>query len=76
MATVNVTLPDGSVREYEAGVTLEEIAGSISRSLLKAAVAGKIDGRLVDLYTPVHEDAQRGDRDAGASGRAGVYRHT
>src|SRR5690606_34905768 len=57
MASVKVTLPDGSVREYEAGVTLEDIAGSISRSLQKAAVAGKINGRLVDLYTPVHEDA-------------------
>jgi len=76
MASVKVTLPDGSVREYEAGVTLEDIAGSISRSLQKAAVAGKINGRLVDLYTPVHEDAQVEivtlDHPEGLE----VYRHT
>ncbi|GAB6934073.1 threonine--tRNA ligase [Calditerricola satsumensis] len=55
--TVQVTLPDGSVRTYERGVTLEAIAASIGPGLKKAAVAGKLNGKLVDLSTPVEEDA-------------------
>ncbi|MGN7471347.1 threonine--tRNA ligase [Brevibacillus sp. SAFN-007a] len=57
MAQINVTFPDGAVRQYEAGITIEEIAGSISASLKKKAVAGKKDGKLVDLYTPLEDDA-------------------
>jgi len=76
MSFVKVTLPDGSVREYEAGVTLEDIAGSISRSLQKAAVAGKIDGRLVDLYTPVQKDAQVEIVTLEQPEGLEVYRHT
>jgi len=55
---VKVTLPDGAVREYEQGITIEEIAGSISSGLKKNALAGKVNGKVVDLYTPIHEDAQ------------------
>ncbi|HEY8343479.1 MAG TPA: threonine--tRNA ligase, partial [Calditerricola sp.] len=55
--TVQVTLPDGSVRTYERGVTLEAIAASIGPGLKKAAVAGKLNGKLVDLSTQVEEDA-------------------
>ncbi|RNB56952.1 threonine--tRNA ligase [Brevibacillus gelatini] len=57
MAQINVTFPDGAVRQYEAGITIEEIAGSISSSLKKKAVAGKIDGKVVDLYTALENDA-------------------
>ncbi|EJL47663.1 threonine--tRNA ligase [Brevibacillus agri] len=57
MAQINVTFPDGAVRQYEAGITIEEIAGSISASLKKKAVAGKKDGKVVDLYTPLEDDA-------------------
>jgi threonyl-tRNA synthetase len=55
---VKVTLPDGAVREYEQGVTIEDIAGSISSGLKKNALAGKVNGKVVDLYTELHEDAQ------------------
>lgn len=48
---VKVTLPDGAVREYGDGVTVEEVAGSISPGLRKNAVAGKVNGKPVDLST-------------------------
>lgn len=54
---IRVTLPDGAVREYEAGTTLAEVAASISRGLAKNAVVGKVDGRLVDLSYPLNADA-------------------
>ncbi|GAB7388591.1 threonine--tRNA ligase [Bacillaceae bacterium] len=58
MAAVKVTLPDGAVREYEAGTTIEDVAASISPGLKKKAVAGKLDDRLVDLATPIERDAK------------------
>jgi len=57
VAQINVTFPDGAVRQFEAGITIAEIAGSISTSLKKKAVAAKKDGKVVDLSTPLHEDA-------------------
>ncbi len=55
--SVQVKLPDGAVRSYEAGVTVEEVAQSISPGLRKAAVVGKVDGKVVDLNTPIERDA-------------------
>jgi len=57
VAQVNITFPDGAVRQYESGITIEDIAGSISTSLKKKAVAGKLNGKVVDLYTSVQDDA-------------------
>lgn len=54
---VKITFPDGAVREYEKGVTIEEIAASISPGLKKNALAGKVNGELVDLYTQLEDDA-------------------
>lgn len=55
---VKVTLKDGSVREYEKGTTLLDIAKDISGRLGKEALAASIDGRLVDLGVPLDRDAQ------------------
>lgn len=55
---IKITLPNGSVREYESGVTVEDIASSISSSLKKNAVAGKVNGKVVDVYYPIHADAE------------------
>lgn len=55
--TVKVTFPDGAVREYEQGKTVEDIAGSISSGLKKNAIVGKVNGKLVDLSTSLEEDA-------------------
>ncbi|WP_027414762.1 threonine--tRNA ligase [Aneurinibacillus terranovensis] len=57
MSVIHVTLPDGSKREYNAGTTIEDVAASISPGLKKKAVAGKLNGKVVDLATPLEEDA-------------------
>lgn len=51
MSEINVKFPDGNVKSFEAGVTTEEIAGSISPGLKKKALAGKFNGQMVDLST-------------------------
>ncbi|MGR5876702.1 TGS domain-containing protein [Bacillus pacificus] len=48
---IEIKFPDGSVKEFVKGITLEEIAGSISNSLKKKAVAGKVNDGLYD-FTP------------------------
>lgn len=53
---VKVTLKDGSVKEYNKGTTVENIVALIGSGLLKAAMAAKINGKVVDLSTPVNED--------------------
>ncbi len=54
---VRITLPDGSVREYDHAPTGEEIARDIGPGLAKAALAVKVDGALRDLYLPITQDA-------------------
>lgn len=76
MAQINVTFPDGAVRPYDAGVTVEEIAGSISSSLKKKAVAGKVNGKVVDLYTPIEEDAAVEIVTLDSADGVEVYRHS
>ncbi|HSF94594.1 MAG TPA: threonine--tRNA ligase [Thermohalobaculum sp.] len=57
-ANVTITLPDGARREYPRGTTGAEVAGDISKSLAKAALACKIDGQLSDLSRPIEQDAR------------------
>lgn len=54
--SVQVKLPDGAVRTYDANVTIEDIAFSISPGLKKVAVAGKVDGKVVDINTAITND--------------------
>ncbi len=53
-----VTLPDGSQREFDRAVTLRQVAESIGAGLARAALAGKVDGRLVDLSHRIEADAE------------------
>ncbi|MFM9277066.1 threonine--tRNA ligase [Paenibacillus jiagnxiensis] len=55
---VRIQLPDGSVREYADGSSIDDVAASISSGLRKNAVAGKLNGVVVDLSTPLTEGAQ------------------
>ena len=55
-----ITLPDGSQREYAQPVTVTEVAQSIGTGLARAALAGKVDGRLVDTSFRIEADAQLG----------------
>ena len=57
MSQINITLPDGSVRQYESPVTVAQIAASIGSGLAKATVAGKVNGVLRDACDPITEDA-------------------
>jgi len=54
---IKVTFPDESNRRYLQGTTIEEVAASISTSLKKQALAGKMDGTLVDVDTAIEHDS-------------------
>lgn len=55
---IKVTLKGGTVKEFEPGVSIADIAKSLGMGLYKAACAGKIDGKACDLRTPVTEDCE------------------
>ena len=55
-----ITLPDGSQREFAQPVTVAEVAQSIGAGLARAALAGKVDGRLVDTSFFIEADVQLG----------------
>ena len=55
---LNVTLPDGSRREFPGPVSVAAVAAAIGAGLAKAAIAGRVDGRLVDTSHIVDRDAQ------------------
>lgn len=55
--SIHITLPDGAVRAYASGTTIEGVAESISPGLRKNAIAGKLDGKIVDVYQPIEADA-------------------
>ncbi|MBB6445672.1 threonine--tRNA ligase [Bacillus benzoevorans] len=53
---LKITFPDGAVKEFPHGVTTEDIAGSISSGLKKKALAGKLNGTMIDLRRPIEAD--------------------
>jgi threonyl-tRNA synthetase len=55
---IQITLPDGSRREYPGPVTVADVAASIGAGLAKAALAGKVDGKVVDTTYPIAGDAK------------------
>lgn len=54
---IEVTLPDGSKREFNSPVTVGDVAASIGAGLARAALAGKVNGKLVDLSHPITENS-------------------
>ena len=54
---INITLPDGSKREYPGPVSVAEVAASIGSGLAKAALAGKINGKVVDTSFVIEQDS-------------------
>ena len=54
---INITFPDGSVRQYEAGVTPLDIAKSISEGLARNVLSAKVNDKVIELYRPINEDA-------------------
>ncbi|MDQ9170170.1 threonine--tRNA ligase [Oxalobacteraceae bacterium R-40] len=55
---VSIRLPDGSQRQFDSPVTVAQVAGSIGAGLAKAALAGKVDGKLVDTSYVIDRDAE------------------
>ncbi|TDJ16020.1 MAG: TGS domain-containing protein, partial [Deltaproteobacteria bacterium] len=56
MTNIQIGLPDGKTLEVPAGSTVLAVAERIGKGLAKAALAGRIDGELVDLRLPLHND--------------------
>lgn len=74
--SVQVTLPDGAVRKYAAGSTIEDVAGSISSGLKKNAIAGKVNGKVVDLKHKLDSDAKVEIVTLDSADGLEVYRHS
>ena len=55
---MNVQLPDGSIREVPENATVADVAAAIGKRLAKDAIAGKVDGKTVDVYAPVPDGAK------------------
>lgn len=56
-SSINITFPDGVVRQYPKGITALEIARSISEGLARNVLAAKVDGAVVDATLPLNKDA-------------------
>ena len=55
---INITLPDGSQKQFENSPTVQDVAAAIGAGLAKAALAGKVDGKLVDTSFKIDHDAK------------------
>jgi len=76
MSMVKITLKDGSVKEYPQGTTVIDIASDISRGLAQNALAAKLNGKKVDLNTPVNEDSTLEILTFDSEEGRDVYRHS
>ncbi|MDI3548434.1 MAG: threonyl-tRNA synthetase [Halanaerobiales bacterium] len=76
MAEIKITLPDGSEKCFESGITVEEVAYSIGKGLGRVAVAGKVNGELVDLKTNLDSDAEVAIITLDSEEGLDIYRHT
>lgn len=76
MSMVKITLKDGSVKEYPQGATVLDITNDISRGLAKNALAAKLNGKTVDLGTPVEEDSSLEILTFDDEEGKNVYRHS
>ena len=57
MAIISLTLPDGSIRKYEAGITAADVATDIASSLAKKAISATVNGQHFDLAWPILENS-------------------
>lgn len=73
---INVILPDGTKKGYSQGTTIKQVAGSIRASLKKNAIAGKINGKLVDLEQPIEQDSLIEIVTLDSSDGLDIYRHS
>ena len=76
MSEIKITFPDGAVKVFESGVTVEEVAKSISNSLAKKALAGKFNGELVDFTRPLETDGSLEIVTPDHADGLGILRHS
>lgn len=73
---INVTLKDGSIKQYPEGITVKEVAGSISAGLARVALAAEIDGEVKDLATVLDRDCTLNLLTFDSDGGKHAFRHT
>lgn len=73
---IKVTLLDGIIRRYQQGTTIEQVAESISTGLKKNAVAGKLNGKAIDLHEPIRHDCLLEIVTIDSVEGLGIYRHS
>ncbi len=73
---IKVTMPDGTIRRVLQGTTILEAAGAISTTLKKSAVAGRIDGKSVDLNQPILHDSHLEIVTLDSKEGLEIYRHS
>ncbi len=73
---MKITFPDGAVKEFERGTTTEDIAASISPGLKKKAIAGKLNGELIDLRSPINIDGEISIIMQDSDEALGIMRHS
>ena len=73
---MKITLKDGSVREYDKSMSVYEIASDISEGLARVAMAGEVNGGVVDLRTVVSEDCELNILTFQDEGGKDTFRHT
>ncbi|MDD4189285.1 MAG: TGS domain-containing protein, partial [Eubacteriales bacterium] len=73
---INITLKDGSIKQYEEGTTILEVAMSISQGLAKVVLAGSVDGEVKDLMHKLKKDCEVNLLKFEDEGGAKAYRHT
>ncbi|PYS93745.1 MAG: threonine--tRNA ligase, partial [Acidobacteria bacterium] len=76
METINVTLPDGSVRPFPRGTTLDAIARAVDAGLAREAIAALVDGVAKDIYLPLSKDAAVSFITPDSARALEIYRHT
>ncbi len=76
MKTVHLTFPDGATKEFPASVTALDVAKSIGPRLAADALVARVNGRLVDLLTPIEEDAPIQFVTPSSPEGLQVYRHS
>ncbi|PKM42336.1 MAG: threonine--tRNA ligase [Firmicutes bacterium HGW-Firmicutes-8] len=73
---IKITLKDGSVKEYPKGTPVIEITNDISRGLAKNALAAKLNGKKIDLQSPVNEDSTLEILTFDSEEGPDIYRHS
>jgi threonyl-tRNA synthetase len=76
MSVVKVTLPDGSVREYEQGISIADAVAQIGKGLAKAALAAKVNDNVVDLSARLEHDCRLAVLTFKDEEGREVFRHT